>query len=77
MIFKALSNISNPLKSLNMSSSQTSSGSVVVAGVSGSSSNACWYIIAIGGPTIWVEDNASPHKYYFGYPPSTSASTIV
>ncbi|KAF2072160.1 hypothetical protein CYY_006519 [Polysphondylium violaceum] len=75
MIFKALSSISSPFKSMK-SSSQTSMTSGSSSG-NGQNGNSCYYIIAIGGPCIWVADNANPHKYYFGYPPATATTNTI
>ncbi|KAF2075745.1 hypothetical protein CYY_002927 [Polysphondylium violaceum] len=67
MIFKNLSTISNPLKEI--SSKTLVNQSSMPTNKSGVDLNACWYVQGIGGPVIWVNDNANPHVSYQSLPP--------
>ncbi|KAF2073959.1 hypothetical protein CYY_004746 [Polysphondylium violaceum] len=72
MLFNALSSISNPMKSI--SNKTVNNGSSASSSI-GKTGNQCWYIIGIGGATVWVDDSANPHSYHMGYPPGTFSSS--
>ncbi|KAF2072361.1 hypothetical protein CYY_006331 [Polysphondylium violaceum] len=70
-IFSTLSSISNPTKSISSANINSKlAGSNSTSSIAGKNTNACWYIVSIGGPTYYVNDKANPHETYFGYPPS-------
>ncbi|KAF2075504.1 hypothetical protein CYY_003196 [Polysphondylium violaceum] len=70
-ILNILSNFGNPSKSLKKSSI---SSSLSYSSMNGDNQNSCYYIISIGGPVIYVNDNPpnGVHRIYFGYPPVTA-----